>query len=237
MSPSSSDLPIPSPHLVDYGDNAILVQYELPSDINYSKSVNEAVNTLAQSLRNSEKWLEIVPGYDSLLCQFDMSKISFDAAKKALLSKIKTLKPKPRSTGNIIEIPVTYGGEHGPDIAAIQKTSKLSKKALIKVHSDAIYDVCIMGFIPGFAFLSEAPKALHHPRHATPRNLVPAGSIGIAGWQTGIYGLDSPGGWQIIGRTPLKLFDKSRSAPFLVQAGDQIRFRPISAKSFDELSQ
>lgn len=230
MSPSSS---IPKPYLIEYGDDAILVQYELPGDINYSKTVNEAVHTLAQSLRNSEIWLELVPGYDSLLCQFDMSKISLDKAKAALTSKIKTLKPLPKSTGNIIEIPVAYGGEHGPDIAAIQKTSKLSKKGLIKAHSDAIYDVCIMGFIPGFAFLSEAPKALHHPRHATPRSLVPAGSIGIAGWQTGIYGLDSPGGWQIIGRTPLKLFDKSRANPFLVQAGDQIRFVPIAAKDFD----
>lgn len=223
------------PYLIDYGDSAILVQYDL-GDMHYSKPANEAIHALAHSLRLSGNWLEIVPGYDGLLCQFDLSKMSLKASKTLLKKQIKAQKPKANPTGNIIEIPVCYGGDHGPDINAIQKTSKLSKKALIELHSGATYDVCIMGFIPGFAFLSEAPKALHHPRHATPRSLVPAGSIGIAGWQTGIYGLESPGGWQIIGRTPLKLFDKSRPSPFLVKAGDQIRFKPIGAKKFDEIS-
>ena len=234
MSPKLSPS-VKEPYLIEYGDNAVLVQYDL-GDMHYSKPVNEAVHALAHNLSLTGNWLEIVPGYDSLLCQFDLSKMNLDDAKTLLKKHVKTQKPTAQSTGNIIEIPVCYGGEYGPDIDAIQKTSKLSKKDLIKLHSDAVYDVCMMGFIPGFAFLSEAPKALHHPRHATPRGQVPAGSIGIAGWQTGIYGLDSPGGWQIIGRTPLKLFDKSRANPFLVEAGDHIRFKPISAKTFDEIS-
>ena len=115
----------------------------------------------------------------------------------------------------------------------IRDSHKLSQADVIKLHSQQLYDVCMMGFIPGFAFLSEAPAELHHPRHATPRPNVRAGSVGIAGWQTGIYGQDSPGGWQIIGRTPLKIFDKSRKDLFLVKAGDQIQFVPIEAKFFE----
>jgi inhibitor of KinA len=89
-----------------------------------------------------------------------------------------------------------------------------------------------MGFIPGFCFLSEIPSSLKHPRHKSPRSFVPAGSVGIAGWQTGIYGLDSPGGWQIIGRTPHKMFDKNREKPFLLRAGDKIKFIPSSKAIF-----
>ena len=228
--------PNQSPHLIDYGDSSIFIQYELPSGTHYSQDINNAVNALAQSLRKSKNWTEVVPAYDSLLCSFDISRMTLDVAKTALKRRIKTVEPKPKLKPNIIEIPVAYGGDYGPDIQDLQKTSELSKKALIDLHCEKPYDVCMMGFIPGFAFLSEAPKALHHPRHATPRALVPAGSIGIAGWQTGIYGLESPGGWQIIGRTPLKLFDKFREDPFLVKAGDKIQFVPIKAKFFDELS-
>ncbi len=113
-------------------------------------------------------------------------------------------------------------------------SSGLSEADIIAAHSGVTYRVCMMGFIPGFAFLSEAPKSLHHPRHAEPRLSVPAGSVGIAGWQTGIYGLESPGGWQIIGRTSLRMFDKDREAPFLLSAGDTIRFVPAAKGDFDD---
>jgi len=153
-----------------------------------------------------------------------------------LKNHLKALKKPESVAGEIIEIPIAYGDEYGPDMEAIKSVSQLSQADVIKLHSQQLYDVCMMGFIPGFAFLSEAPAELHHARHATPRQNVPAGSVGIAGWQTGIYGLDSPGGWQIIGRTPLKLFDKSRNDPFLVKAGDQIQFVPIEAKFFEGFS-
>ena len=108
----------------------------------------------------------------------------------------------------------------------ICSASKLSVDDVIKKHSGETYRVCMMGFIPGFTFLSPAPKALHHPRLETPRAKVPAGSIGIANWQTGIYGLQSPGGWQIIGQTPLSIFNANRETPFLLNAGDRVRFIP-----------
>ena len=116
----------------------------------------------------------------------------------------------------------------------IMTSSGLTEAAVIEKHSAQIYDVCMMGFIPGFAFLSEAPKALHHPRHTSPRLNVPAGSVGIAGWQTGVYGISSPGGWQIIGRTSLALFDKTREDPFLLSAGDQVRFVPVAEGGFHD---
>jgi len=223
-------MPHNTPRLIDYGDSAVLVQYDTDG---FSKDINQRIHGLAQALRKSVKWIDIVPGYDSLLCVFDLSVITPQKAKKILLKEIEKTSVKTDFSGTIVEIPVTYGGDYGPDMKSLKKTSKLSEKAIIKLHSAELYDVCMMGFIPGFCFLSEAPKKLHHPRHKTPRAHVPAGSIGIAGWQTGVYGLSSPGGWQIIGQTPLKIFDARRDEPFLVKAGDKIRFVPIDSKFFE----
>ena len=226
-----------TPTLIAYGDSAILIQYKLvKSERPFSKTVNQNVQALATSLRRADDWLEIVPAYDSLLCVFDLTKISAETAKDTLKNHLQSVEVTPNPEPNIIEIPIVYGGDYGPDMEAIKKTNQLSEADVINLHASQPYDVCMMGFIPGFAFLSEAPAKLHHPRHATPRQLVPAGSVGIAGWQTGIYGLDSPGGWQIIGRTPLRLFDKSRQNPFLIKAGDQIRFVPIGPQDFHEVS-
>ena len=116
----------------------------------------------------------------------------------------------------------------------IKESSGLTEQEIVALHSGQTYRVCVMGFVPGFAFLSETPSPLHHPRHAAPRLSVKAGSVGIAGWQTGVYSLPSAGGWQIIGRTPLKLFDKTREEPFLLRAGDQVKFVPETSGAFDD---
>jgi len=221
---------IKPPRVLPYGDSALLVQYESES---FSRNISRAIHSLSAALSQHAHWTERVSGYDSLLCVFDMNKISIDAAKHELENTIIHNKTMPHIRGKVIDIPVTYGGEFGPDMKAIIKTSGLSESEIIDVHSAEPYLVCMMGFIPGFAFLSDVPSVLQHPRHATPRAHVPAGSIGIAGWQTGIYGLDSPGGWQIIGRTPLKLFDKNRDKPFLIEAGDSLRFIPSDSEIFE----
>jgi allophanate hydrolase subunit 1 len=201
---------VKSPNIRPYGDSAVLIDYETP---HYSDEIYNQLSHLAERLRQQDKWIEIVPSYKSLLVVIDVTHA-------------------PQRSGKIIEVPVVYGGEYGPDMDVIKKASGLSESEIIDKHSGQDYKVCMMGFIPGFCFLSEVPAILQHPRHDTPRAHVEAGSVGIAGWQTGIYGLGSPGGWQIIGRTPLTLFDPSREVPFLMEAGDTVRFIPSSKALF-----
>lgn len=222
-------MPLKLPKILPYGDSAILIDYETPD---YSEAVHKRLRHLADMLRGQETWLEIVPSYKSLLVVFDVAQLSMGKARSKIDETLKNLSHTPQRKGKVIEIPVVYGGEYGPDMGVIKKSSGLSQSNIIDLHSGQDYRVCMMGFIPGFCFLSEVPTKLQHPRHDTPRAHVPAGSVGIAGWQTGIYGLNSPGGWQIIGRTPLTLFDPKREKPFLMEAGDRLRFIPSSKALF-----
>jgi len=215
--------------IIPYGDSGFLVQYQANA---YSEAVTDHIHALISKLSRQKKWEELVPGYNSLLAYFCPAEFDPAKAKATLIKALKSVTAPEESDVKTVEIPVCYGGEFGPDITNIRKSSGLSEKQIISLHSAKPYKVCMMGFIPGFSFLSEAPEALHHPRRPTPRLDVPQGSIGIAGWQTGIYGLASPGGWQIIGRTPSKIFDIERSEPFLLKAGDQVKFAPISAREF-----
>jgi len=212
-----------TPSISPYGDHALYVKWQSEA---YSETVNLAVQNLAGKLRKSGKFIDVVPAYDSLVCVFDLGSYQMKDIKRHVEDALIRGKAQPSKTGKTIDIPVHYGGENGPDMQTICAHSGLTEAEVIQRHSQDSYRVCMMGFIPGFTFLSPAPKALHHPRLTTPRATVPAGSIGIANWQTGIYGLSSPGGWQIIGRTPLSIFDGKRDAPFLLQAGDQVRFIP-----------
>ena len=125
-----------------------------------------------------------------------------------------------------IEIPVTYGGEFGPDLAEVARHSGLSDKQVVELHASVDYVVWFIGFQPGFPYLGSLPEPLHTPRRAEPRLLVPAGSVGIGGSQTGVYPLSTPGGWQLIGRTSVALFDPKRQEPILLRAGDTVRFVP-----------
>lgn len=215
--------PSTSPKISIYGDHAALVNWETDA---FSEVVNDHVHALAAYLRESGKYREVVPGYDSLVCVFDLAHQSFASTKRHIEDLLARRNFGESQTGRLIDIPVHYGGKDGPDMDTICAAAKLSADEVIKLHSQNEYRVCMMGFIPGFTFLSPAPEKLHHPRLATPRAKVPAGSIGIANWQTGIYGLESPGGWQIIGRTPLLIFNAKREVPFLIDAGDRVRFIP-----------
>lgn len=227
-------MPISSYEIVPYGDSAFLVKF--PVEI-YSEKVTLHIHTLIKSLRTQSYWEELVPGYNSLLAYFCPAQFAPSKARKSLLKALKDTENKRKSPGELVEIPVCYGGEFGPDMDVIKASSGLRKTEITKLHSKPVYTVCMMGFVPGFTFLSEAPKELHHNRRKTPRQIVPAGSVGIAGWQTGIYSLESPGGWQIIGRTPLAIFDGSREVPFLLKAGDRVKFKSISPREFEKLSQ
>ena len=212
------------PRVLAYGDNAVLVHWEVEG---FDESVSERVHGLAARLRDKGAFAEVMPGYDSLVASFDLADMPLASAKRRIEDALRRdSRASPGAVGRQVDVPVHYGGEHGPDLPALADAVELTPAQVRERHAAQTYRVCMMGFIPGFAFLSATHPSLHHPRHATPRARVPAGSVGIANWQTGIYGLDSPGGWQIIGRTDAVMFDARRAEPFFVRAGDRIRFVP-----------
>lgn len=188
---------------------------------------------LADQLRESGDWLECVAGIDSVVVQFDAMKLDADEARR----KIRTiLKAPPRATklsDELLEVPVCYGGEYGPDLESLCTRLNLSVDELVRLHSEREYRVDMLGFTPGFAYIGGLDDELNVPRLKQPRQHVAAGSVGIADGRTGIYSLPGPGGWPIIGRTPLSLFDPSSAHPFLLQAGSRIRFRAVDYAEYD----
>jgi inhibitor of KinA len=186
-----------------------------------------------------------VPAYTTLSIFFDPIKVSqselFGATCFEKVSNyVNELKNKEGNTivliANKITIPVCYDDIFGPDIQEVASLNRLTIEEVIHLHSSALYKVYMIGFIPGFAYLGGMDAQLNTPRKATPRKAVPSGAVGIAGQQTGIYPLETPGGWQIIGQTPLKLFDANRMQPSLLKAGDQVVFKSIDLQEFRHLS-
>ncbi|WP_068776397.1 5-oxoprolinase subunit PxpB [Paenibacillus sp. FJAT-26967] len=139
------------------------------------------------------------------------------------------------AAGRVKIIPVCYGGEYGPDLEEVAKIHGLTAEEVIRLHSGACYRVYMIGFIPGFPYMGGLPSALATPRRSNPRVRIPAGSVGIGGTQTGVYPLASPGGWHLIGRTPYELFTPRRDIPALLQAGDDVRFQPITAADYERI--
>ena len=175
------------------------------------------------------------PAYTSLLIDFDPLNLTHEEVEGMIGPLVSELAASDHSKTRQIEIPVCYGSEFAPDLASVAKKLSLTEEEVIKRHSSGDYFVYFLGFAPGFAYLGGLVPQLHVPRLATPRKHVAAGSVGIAGAQTGIYPNHSPGGWQLIGRTPLRMFDTATSPPSLTQPGDQVRFRRIDRAEFDRL--
>lgn len=169
---------------------------------------------------------ECVPAYLTLTVFFRGSDLQMS---QALLELSRTLQDVALPPSRIVEIPVCYAPECGFDLQEVSRSTGLETSEIIERHSSALYTVQMLGFMPGFPYLTGLDPLLSVPRRASPRLKVPAGSVGLAGNQTGIYPLDLPGGWQIIGRTPMKLFDPEKNPPVLLGAGDRIRFVPIPA--------
>jgi inhibitor of KinA len=170
-----------------------------------------------------------------LLVKFDGLRISHDEVEAILREYLARLEevqlPEPRK----VEIPVCYGGEHGPDLADVCALHGMAAEQVVELHASVEYLVYFLGFVPGFAYLGELPEALVTPRLATPRRSVPAGSVGIAGNQTGVYPFATPGGWRVLGRTPVAMFRTDRDGLSLLSIGDRVRFTPISAERFAAL--
>ena len=158
-----------------------------------------------------------------------------ESLKKKNIDGILDILPTYRSILINYEIPTLYGGEYGPDIDFVAENAKLSKEEVIKIHSGTDYLVYMMGFMPGFTYLGGLDERIATPRLKSPRLKIEPGSVGIAANQTGMYPLESPGGWQLIGRTPLKLFDDTKEPPVFIQAGDYIRYVSIDQKEYDRI--
>jgi KipI family sensor histidine kinase inhibitor len=212
------------------GDRGLLVEY---GDV-IDPAVNNKVRSMAIVMEANppQGVIEIIPTYRSLLIIYDPVIANPDELQKILETSEDRLDdiqiPSPRT----VEIPVCYGGEFGPDIDTVAEANGLTAARVIELHCEPEYLIYMVGFTPGFPFLGGLSEKLYTPRLETPRTLVPEGSVGIANNQTGIYPVASPGGWQLIGRTPVKLFAPERKNPFLYQAGDRIKFKPISVVDF-----
>ncbi|WEG12964.1 5-oxoprolinase subunit PxpB [Pullulanibacillus sp. KACC 23026] len=224
------------------GDRALTIRF----GNTVSRKTHQQVQHFIERLKSSPITgiIEIVPAYTSLTITYDPYKInSADPAsfvlpyfklKKEIETLInQTVKTERESTYNrLIQIPVCYGEPYGPDLADVAAFHQCTIEEVINRHSSGNYLVYMIGFAPGFPYLGGLDKSLHTPRRQTPRLKVPKGSIGIADSQTGLYPLETPGGWQIIGRTPMTFFDPSASEPSRLQAGDRVQFVPISEEEF-----
>ncbi len=193
---------------------------------NITPDLNYKVHALDQALHTQEiaGIRETVPGYSALLITYDPLVIDFKDIQGTIWNLLKQIEIAPPTESRVIEIPVRYGGMWGPDLPDVAAHCGLSKDAVIRRHTGPLYQVAMLGFAPGFTYLMGLPQQLATPRLPTPRVRVAAGSVGIAGAQTGIYALQTPGGWRIIGRTDMALFKADRKAPFTVHAGDFVRF-------------
>jgi len=208
------------------GDAALVVEFGEAID----PAINQRVQAFAQRLEAARLpgITDIVPTYRSVLIHYDPLRLSYEEVTSWARVQFQPAGLPVSAGRNRIEIPTVYGGEFGPDLDFVARYHHLSPKDIIRLHSSADYTVYMMGFMPGFPYLGGLPPELETPRLETPRTLVRAGSVGIAGQQTGIYPLDSPGGWRVIGHTAVKLFDPALDPPTLLAPGDTVRFVPVS---------
>ena len=185
-----------------------------------------AAQALAAGLRASGLWIEAVAGIDSVVVRFDIGVLSQDAAREQLAGLMATDFERAEKSSTLVEIPIVYGGEGGPDLPAVCETLGLTQQEFITLHSGE-YTVDMLGFIPGFAYIGGLDARLEIDRLPQPRQFVPAGSVGIAGGRTGLYALPGPGGWPLIGRTSCTLFDAQSDQPFVLDAGTRVRFTAV----------
>jgi len=215
------------------GDCALVVELAEKIGDDALARVQALVRSLEQDPPHGA--VEIVPSFTTVAVFFDPAKIeSLDKLRNELVARIPKRTPREdKAAVREVAIPVCYGGEFGPDLAEVAAHTGLGEAEIIALHHGAVYRVHAVGFAPGFPYLAGLPEKLRTPRRDTPRTGVPAGSVGIGGAQTGIYPIATPGGWQLIGRTPRRLFQPADEAgPALLRIGDRVRFQPISPEEF-----
>lgn len=212
------------------GDKAVVMEFgnEISAEIN--TKIKNTVKTLEEAKIYGIE--ELLPTYRSILINYDPLKIQYiDLIRSLDEIKNKTVQNREEEI-KVVELPVCYGGEFGPDIDYVAQHNNLTTQEVINIHTGEDYLVYMLGFTPGFAYLGGMSEKIATPRLSSPRLKIPAGSVGIAGTQTGIYPSETPGGWQLIGRTPLKLYNPKKEPPALLNAGDYIRFVSISQQEY-----
>ncbi|MGI6070046.1 MAG: 5-oxoprolinase subunit PxpB [Blautia sp.] len=217
------------------GDSSILVEFGK----GISPEVNSKITATVQLMKEQhiEGVVDLIPAFCSLLINYDPRVITYDELVERMQNLLKVDVKSDAQKKRIFEIPVCYGGEYGPDIENIAEHAGLSVEEVIKIHSSCDYLIYMLGFLPGFCYLGGLDERIHTPRLANPRININAGSVGIGGSQTGIYPLNSPGGWQLMGMTPVKTYDPQREVPILVEAGDYIRFVPIDEAEYKRIKE
>ena len=214
------------------GDRGLLLEF----GDEISPEVNEKVRRMALAIQEegTEGIIETVPTYRSLLIIYNPSILSIEELKDRLGGIEEGLQKTPFPEPKLTQIPVIYGGPYGPDLDDVARYHRITPEEVVRLHCSKPYLIYMIGFMPGFPYMGELPEELVTPRLKTPRLSVPAGSVAIAQRQTGIYSMESPGGWQILGRTPVGLFDPEKEPPTLLQMGDRVQFFQISEKEFEE---
>lgn len=217
--------------IVAAGDSVLVAEFDERID----PVVNRAAIALAAAIQAAAVpgVRDVVPTYRSVAVYFDPLRTPYDRLHDTMVREAARTPPDATATAAPVRIPVCYGGDLGPDLEAVAAFAGMSAADVVRLHTAGCYRVFMLGFVPGFAYMGIVDARIAAPRHATPRVRVPAGSVGIAGVQTGIYPADSPGGWQLIGRTRVRPFDASRAQPFLLRAGDSVAFYPVDRAQYD----
>ena len=210
------------------GDRGLLIELGTGIDPAVNRRVKRLHRIIAREKLHGV--VETVPAYASLLVVFDPLQAAPEALKRQIAGMCDFEDENVAEQRAVVEVPVVYGGEAGPDLDAVAAYHGLSVDDVIGLHTGTVYRVYMIGFTPGFPYMGELPEALDTPRRDTPRTHIPKGSVAIAQRQTGIYPVVSPGGWQIIGCTPLELFDPGKEPPSFLTMGDAVRFTPITAE-------
>ena len=212
------------------GDSSLLIVF----GEEISPAINAKIASVVRLMREQhiEGIVDVIPAFASLLINYNPQVLSYRTLRERMEALMSLDLDTQEAVKRVYQIPVCYGGKYGPDIQAIADHAGLSVEEVISIHSSCDYLIYMLGFLPGFCYLGGLDQRIHTPRLSNPRLSIPAGSVGIGGSQTGIYPMDSPGGWQLMGMTPVKTYDPKREVPILVNAGEYIRFIPITGDEF-----
>jgi inhibitor of KinA len=219
--------------IVPAGDAALVVEVAARIDPELNAWCVALSRALQQTLGSAVR--DVVVGYCTVTAYYDPLAIDATWLEEQIGNVAATLEVEGTNEGAVIDVPVCYGGEMGPDLAEVATFAGCSEDTVVDLHLSRDYRVYVLGFVPGFAYMAEVNPRIAMPRRSSPRTQVPKGSVAIAAGQTGIYPAETPGGWNIIGRTPIEPYDPARDEPFLFRPGDRVRFQRIDRQAFDEL--